>query len=600
MNDGVLDPVLSVDRLCVSFAGPDRSVDVVAEVSFEVAAGACLGLVGESGSGKSQTVLACMGLLPKSGRASGSVKVLGEEILGASPRRLDEIRGVKVGMIFQNPLTALTPFMRVGDQIAETLRVHAGVSAGRAMKEAKTWLDRVRIADAPRRLGQYPHELSGGMRQRVMIAAALACRPALLIADEPTTALDVTVQAEILDLLADLLAETRSALVLISHDLGVVARLADRVCVMKSGRIVESGPVEEIYAAPKADYTRRLITAAAGDGEAGGRPLPPGPEAPLYLRGEDLKVAFKIRDGWLRPAKRLPALDGVDIEIRAGETLGVVGESGSGKSTLARALMQLTPLSGGAVTFLGQDWSRLSAARVRAARRDLQIVFQDPLSSLNPRLTIGQSVGEPLATHRADLDAAARGEAVLEAMAAVGLSPALAARYPHEISGGQGQRAGIARAMVLRPKLVICDEVTSALDVTVRAQVIGLLMRMQQSFGVSLMFISHDLAVVRQISHRIVVLHLGRVVEEGPCEAVCVSPRHPYTRTLMAAALSPDPAAARARPRIRLEGEPPSALDPLSALRYLPSRRPKTPGEPIYRPRLVEVEAGRKVLEFDP
>jgi oligopeptide/dipeptide ABC transporter ATP-binding protein len=506
-------------------------------------------------------------------------------------------------MIFQDPLTALTPHVKIGEQIAEPLRLHLGLSGSQARERAHEWLQKVRIPEAGRRLDQYPHELSGGMRQRVMIAAAMACGPDLLIADEPTTALDVTVQAEILDLMADLKRETGAAMVLITHDMGVIARLADRVCVMKDGEYVEQGPAETLFAAPQSDYTRALLAAIPrlDRSDRGGRTVPdPVPEdAPVVVEGKDLKVWFPVREGLFGARKQLRAVDGVSFQIRQGETLGVVGESGCGKSTLSRAALNLIPPSAGAVTVLGRNITHADQAEMRAARKDLQIVFQDPLASLDPRATIGDSIAEPLVVFRPGMGRAERQAEAAAMMSACGLAPELVNRYPHELSGGQNQRVGIARAMILKPRLVICDEVVSALDVSIRAQIIDLLIALQKEMGLAMMFISHDLAVVREISHRVMVLYLGRVMEEASREQIYTAPRHPYTKALLSAAPIPDPVRERNRKRVKLEGEPPSPLDPRASLRFLPSKLTLDPAAPVYVPALKEIEPGHLVSEFD-
>ncbi|MFI4975034.1 MAG: dipeptide ABC transporter ATP-binding protein [Caulobacterales bacterium] len=603
MPDAQTDPILAIDDLSVRFTTHDGEVEAVRGVSLAVQPGECLGVVGESGSGKSQTFMAVMGLLARNGRATGQVRYRGREILGLRARDLNEVRGSKMTMIFQDPLTALTPHVKIGDQIAEPLRLHLGMSADTAMAKARLWLQKVRIPDADRRLEQYPHELSGGMRQRVMIAAAMACEPDLLIADEPTTALDVTVQAEILDLMAELKEETGAAMVLITHDMGVIARLADRVCVMKDGRYVEEGEAESLFSAPRSDYTRTLLDAIPrlDRVDRGGRPTldPVSADAPVVVRGHDVKVWFPVREGVFGATRQLRAVDGVDFQIRQGETLGVVGESGCGKTTLSRAVLNLIPASAGAVTVLGRDITHADQKAMRAARKDLQIVFQDPLASLDPRMPVGDSVAEPLQVFRPDLGRAERQATVAAMMQQAGLTPDLINRYPHELSGGQNQRVGIARAMILRPKLVICDEAVSALDVSIRAQIIDLLIALQKEMGLAMMFISHDLAVVREISHRILVLYLGRVMETADRQQLYEAPQHPYTKALLSAAPIPDPKRERNRKRVRLEGEPPSPLDPRSQLRFLPSKLAMDTTAPVYVPQLREFAPGHLVSEYD-
>jgi oligopeptide/dipeptide ABC transporter ATP-binding protein len=420
-----------------------------------------------------------------------------------------------------------------------------------------------------------------------------------LIADEPTTALDVTVQAEILDLMAELQRETGTAMVLITHDMGVIARLADQVCVMKDGAYVEAGSVADIFARPRSDYTRALLAAIPrlDRADRGGRPqiAPVAAAAPTVVEGTDVKVHFPIADGLFGRPKLLRAVDGVSFAVRQGETLGIVGESGSGKSTLARAVLNLLPATAGAVTLMGRDITHAEREAMRSARKDLQIVFQDPLASLDPRMTVGTSIAEPLTAFRPELNGAAREAEVRAMMARVELDPALINRYPHELSGGQNQRVGIARAMILKPKLVICDEAVSALDVSIRAQIIDLLIQLQAEMGLAMIFISHDLAVVREISHRVLVLYLGRVMELADRDAIWQAPRHPYTRALLSAAPIPDPAVERTRARLKLTGEPPSPMDPQAAFRFAPSRL--AGGAP---PELREVAPGHLVADFDP
>jgi oligopeptide/dipeptide ABC transporter ATP-binding protein len=600
-------PILEVSDFNVRFSTHDGEVHAVKDASFSIDEGQCLGVVGESGSGKSQMFLAAAGLLSGNGRAAGSVKYRGREILNAPEKAINELRGAKITMIFQDPLTSLTPHLTIGAQLIEPLRVHRRLPRDEAERRAIEVLELVRIPESRQRLKQYPHELSGGMRQRVMIAMATICGPDLLIADEPTTALDVTVQAQILEIMRDLKSELKTAIVLISHDMGVIAGLADQVQVMRYGSIVESGPVDNIFYNPQNDYTRMLIDAMPRidvPDRHGHMKLVPPPAAdggkPL-LDVKDLKVHFPIRhgSGFFGRTKPLRAVDGVDFTLRAGETLGVVGESGCGKSTLARAVLKLLPQSQGAVYWGGRDLGPLRDNDVRQLRKEFQIVFQDPLASLDPRMPIGASIAEPLRTLKPELSRKAVRAAVLEMMARVGLEPGWINRYPHEFSGGQNQRVGIARAMIVKPKLVICDEAVSALDVSIQAQIIDLIVDLQAEFGMSLMFISHDLSVVRQISHRVMVLYLGRVVELADRETIYEDPRHPYTRALIAAVPVPDPKIERTKPRVMLAGDLPSPLDTRAQLAFLKSKLVDDPEAEQYRPKLIEVAPGHFVAEHD-
>jgi oligopeptide/dipeptide ABC transporter ATP-binding protein len=595
--------ILEVKNLDVRFSTPDGEVHAVKNANFRIEEGECLGVVGESGSGKSQLFLSTIGLLSGNGRATGSVLYRGREILGLPEKKLNELRGSKITMIFQDPLTSLTPHMTVGNQLMETLRVHQRVQAEDAEQRVLETLELVRIPEARQRMRQYPHELSGGMRQRVMIAMATLCGPDLLIADEPTTALDVTVQAQILDIMRDLKNELKTAIAIVSHDMGVIAGLADDVQVMRYGEIVESGSVDEIFYRPMHSYTKMLLDAMPRidkpdrKGHAQLTPMPPAPKTLLDVR--DLKVHFQVKAGLFAKKKPLRAVDGVSFTLREGETLGVVGESGCGKSTLARAVLQLLPKTEGAVVWCGRDLAPMQQEEIRKLRREFQIVFQDPLASLDPRMTIGQSIAEPLRTLKPELSRKEVRAEVSEMMARVGLEPGWINRYPHEFSGGQNQRVGIARAMIVRPRLVICDEAVSALDVSIQAQIVDLLVRLQGEFGMSLIFISHDLSVVRQVSHRVMVLYLGRMVELADRDTIYQNPRHPYTRALIAAVPVPDPKLERAKPRSKIVTDLPSPLDTRAQLTFLKSKVIDDPDAVQYRPQLIEVAPGHLVAEHD-
>ncbi len=526
-------PVLELRCLDVRFSTPDGEVHAVKGIDLSVRRGETVAIVGESGSGKSQAMMAAMGLLAKNGRVAGSVRYRGEEILGLPTRQLNRIRGAKITMIFQEPMTSLDPLYRIGSQIAEPLIEHGGLSGAEARKKAIALLRLVQIPDPERRIDSYPHELSGGQRQRVMIAMALANDPDVLIADEPTTALDVTIQAQILDLLADLQQRLGMAILFITHDLGIVRRFADRVYVMRGGEVVEDGVTAEVIAAPRHPYTKMLLAA-----EPTGSKAAPPDDAPILLAADNVGIAFELGGGWLSgPPLIIRAVDKVSLRLKESQTIGVVGESGSGKSTLGRLLLRL--LDGtGRIRFEGRDLATLDMRAMRPLRRELQIVFQDPYGSLSPRLTVNEIVTEGLRVHEPQLSSAERTRRSHAVLAEVGIDSATCNRYPHEFSGGQRQRIAIARAIILKPKVVVLDEPTSALDRSVQKQIVELLRRLQADHDLSYLFISHDLAVVRAMADYILVMKDGRVVEEGETEDVFSFPREDYTRTLMAAAFS--------------------------------------------------------------
>lgn len=526
-------PVLSVERLTIDF-GPRRVVD---ELSFALQRGRTLCIAGESGSGKSLTSLAIMGLLPRAASVPGGAIIFeGRDLLGLPERQLQPLRGKRLGMIFQEPMTSLNPLMTVGQQLEETLRRHEPLGRREIARRAREILDAVRMPHAEKRLAQYPHELSGGMRQRVMIAMAMLCRPDVLIADEPTTALDVTIQAQILELMRELQQSFGTGLLLITHDMGVVAEMADEVVVMNQGRMEERAPVRQLFAAPAAAYTRKLLAAVPVLGSAG-EPEALGERPPL-LEVNDLCVRFPVRGGWLEPVRNVHAVEHVSFTLRQGETLGLVGESGCGKSTTGKALMNMLAYQG-SVKLDGRELNGLQGEALQAVRRDVQMIFQDPYAALNPRKTVLELVGEPLLIHDR-LPLAERRERVAALLEDVGLAAGAMTRYPHQFSGGQRQRLCIARALSLNPKLIIADESVSALDVSVQAQVLELLERLRETHGLSYLFISHDLAVVERICHRVAVMYGGKIVEIGRRDQVLHNPRHPYTRRLLEAVPMPD------------------------------------------------------------
>ena len=530
----IAGPVLAVSGLATWFHTGGGWRQVLRDVSFHIDAQETLAIVGESGSGKSVTALSIMRLLSRrTGRVEGRIALEGRDLLSLPEKAMEKIRGNDIAMIFQEPMTSLNPVLTIGKQIAELLVLHQGLSRAAAEAKVLELLDRVRIPEARSRIHDYPHQFSGGMRQRVMIAMALACRPKLLIADEPTTALDVTIQAQILTLLAELQSKLGMAIVFITHDLGIVRRFADRVYVMRSGEVVEEGGAEAVFSAPRHAYTKMLLAA-----EPAGSKAPVPADAPVLLEGRAVEVVFRIGGGFLAGEPLvLRAVDGVSVRLKRGQTIGIVGESGSGKSTLGRALLRLLP-SGGVVRFAGSDISHADRRAMQPLRRQLQLVFQDPFGSLSPRMTVGQIVAEGLLVHEPGLSFAERDRRAVAALAEVGLDPNARNRYPHEFSGGQRQRIAIARAMILKPKEVVLDEPTSALDRSVQKQIVELLRGLQADNDLSYLFISHDLAVVRAMADYVMVMKEGRVVEEGPTEAIFEAPREAYTQALMEAAIN--------------------------------------------------------------
>ncbi|MEP3945465.1 ABC transporter ATP-binding protein [Ascidiaceihabitans sp.] len=524
-----MSALLQVKDLKVGFRQDGTLIQAVKGVSFDVHRGEVVALVGESGSGKSVSALSTVSLLGDSAEVSGSVTYDGQEMIGADARLLRKVRGNDISFIFQEPMTSLNPLHTIEKQLTESIALHQGIIGPDARARVLDMLNKVGIRDAESRLGSYPHQLSGGQRQRVMIAMALSNKPDILIADEPTTALDVTIQAQILELLADLKDEEGMGLLFITHDLGIVRRIADRVCVMQHGEIVETGPTKGIFDNPQHPYTKKLLGA-----EPSGAPAPVPADAPVIAETQNLKVWFPIHKGFLRRvAGHVKAVNDASMTVKAGETLGIVGESGSGKTTMALAIMRLIS-SKGMISYMGQDIRAWSTKELRKLRKDMQIVFQDPFGSLSPRMTCAQIISEGLKIHNVDPDRAER-DLVTEVMQEVGLDPATMDRYPHEFSGGQRQRIAIARAMVLRPKLLVLDEPTSALDMTVQVQIVDLLRNLQEKYGLAYLFISHDLKVVRAMSHKVMVMKQGDVVEQGAASDLFENPQTNYTRQLLQA-----------------------------------------------------------------
>ena len=526
-------PLVSVENLSVDFHSGGKVTHAVKHISFDIGKAETVALVGESGSGKTVTALSILRLLPypAASHPTGVIHFKGEDLMALPIEELRHVRGNQISMIFQEPMTSLNPLHTIEQQIGEVLKIHRGLSNSTARDCVLDLLEKVGIEDPKGRLDSYPHQLSGGQRQRVMIAMALANEPDLLIADEPTTALDVTIQAQILDLLRKLKSEFNMAMLLITHDLGIVRKMADRVCVMTNGEIVERGTTHDIFASPKHPYTKHLLAS-----EPKGSPPAANAKAPVILEAKDLKVWFPIKRGFLRKVVgHIKAVDGIDLAVKEGQTLGVVGESGSGKTTLGLALLRLVS-SEGPIVYLGNRIDEYESKRMRPLRRDMQIVFQDPYGSLSPRLSVGQIIEEGLLIQKRGMDRAERRTRVSRALKEVGLDPASQDRYPHEFSGGQRQRIAIARALVLEPKFLILDEPTSALDVSVQAQIVDLLRDLQKRYKLAYLFISHDLKVVRALANAIIVLRHGKVVEQGSARTVFAKPKTDYTKALLAAA----------------------------------------------------------------
>jgi peptide/nickel transport system ATP-binding protein len=568
IESGESEPILSIRDLVTEVATPDGRLTVVDRLSFDLKAGETLCIAGESGSGKSMTALSIMRLLPEpmARIAEGSIRLAGRDLVTLAERDMRKVRGADIAMIFQEPMTSLNPVLTVGRQLTEAIRAHRPVGRAEARRLAVAALAAVRMAEPERRLANYPHELSGGMRQRVMIAMAIAGQPKVLIADEPTTALDVTVQAQILELIRRLQRDFGTAVILITHDMGVVAEMADRVIVMNGGRMVESGPVRDVFSKPKDDYTQMLLAAVPRVGAARRESAAPVVAEPV-VTVSDLTVRFDIIGGLLRrPVKRVHAVESISFDVRRGETLALVGESGCGKSTTGRALLNLVPWQG-SIGIAGTAIAGLGRIAMKPVRRSIQMVFQDPYASLDPRMTVGSLVAEPLVIHGV-ASGSDLGDRVAGLFRRVGLEPEHMQRHPHEFSGGQRQRICIARALSLSPKIIVADESVSALDVSVQARVLDLLQDLQADLGISYLFISHDMAVVDRMSHRVAVMCLGRIVEIGTRAHVFEDPRHSYTRRLLDAVLAPDPELRRGSFPIA-EGDVPS---PIHAVGYVPER----------------------------
>jgi microcin C transport system ATP-binding protein len=528
-------PLLSVDDFSVAFSQGGKETIAVDRISFDIGKGETVALVGESGSGKSVTALSILKLLayPAASHPTGKIMFDGRDLLTLPENDLRKVRGRDITMIFQEPMTSLNPLHTIERQVGEVLKLHQGMSDAKAKARTLALLEEVGIRDPQKRLQAFPHQLSGGQRQRVMIAMALANEPKLLIADEPTTALDVTVQAQILELLAKLKADRGMSMLFITHDLGIVRKISDRVCVMTKGKIVETGATADVFDHPQHAYTKKLLAA-----EPKGSPPPLDETAPVVMRGEGVKVWFPIKEGFFRrTVDNVKAVDGIDIAVRAGQTVGVVGESGSGKTTLGLALSRMIS-SKGKIDFGGRDINAYSFKQMRPLRREMQIVFQDPFGSLSPRMSVGEIIEEGLKIHEPQQTAKQRDDAVVAVLNEVGLDPSTRFRYPHEFSGGQRQRIAIARAMVLKPKFVMLDEPTSALDMSVQAQVVDLLRDLQKKHGLAYLFISHDLKVVRALANEVVVMRNGQVVERGPSQQIFEAPQTDYTKALIAAAFN--------------------------------------------------------------